>query len=61
MHLHLRDGDMLSLVGPLSSNSFSGALIMPNLVPPVTNKDELLAYKQRVIKACKDGQFHPLL
>jgi dihydroorotase len=61
MHLHLRDGDMLSLVGPLSSNSFSGALIMPNLVPPVTNKDELLAYKQRVIKACKDDNFTPFM
>ena len=44
MHLHLRDGDMLQLVAPLTSNSFSAALIMPNLVPPVTNKDELLAY-----------------
>ena len=38
MHLHLRDGDMLRLVAPLTSNSFSGALVMPNLVPPVTTK-----------------------
>ncbi len=30
MHLHLRDGDMLRLVAPLTSNSFSGALVMPN-------------------------------
>lgn len=42
MHLHLRDGDMLRLVAPLTSNSFSGALVMPNLVPPVTTKDALL-------------------
>ncbi|HHB93870.1 MAG TPA: dihydroorotase, partial [Campylobacterales bacterium] len=31
MHLHLRDGDMLQTVAPLSSNSFAGAIIMPNL------------------------------
>ena len=61
MHLHLRDGDMLQLVAPLTSNSFSAALIMPNLVPPVTNKDELLAYKQRIIKACKDDNFTPFM
>ena len=37
MHLHLRDGDMLKLVAPLSSASFAGAVIMPNLVPPVAD------------------------
>lgn len=31
MHLHLRDGDMMKLVAPLSSASFAGAVIMPNL------------------------------
>ncbi|HHS93243.1 MAG TPA: dihydroorotase, partial [Campylobacterales bacterium] len=38
MHLHLRDEAMLNTVGPLSSETFSGAIIMPNLVPPVTTK-----------------------
>ena len=59
MHLHLRDGDMLKLVGPLTSNTFSGALIMPNLVPPITTKEALLAYKQRIKEACKDDDFEP--
>jgi len=54
MHLHLRDGDMLKTIAPLSSNSFSGAVIMPNLVPPVTTKEELLAYKQRIAEACNN-------
>jgi len=57
MHLHLRDGDMLKLVGPLTSNTFSGALIMPNLVPPVTTKEALLAYKERINEACKEDEF----
>ena len=57
MHLHLRDGDMLKLVGPLTSNTFSGALIMPNLVPPITTKEALLAYKERIKEACSEDDF----
>ncbi|WP_121627201.1 dihydroorotase [Poseidonibacter antarcticus] len=57
MHLHLRDGDMLKLVAPLTSETFSGALIMPNLVPPITTKEALLSYKQRIKDACKDDIF----
>ena len=52
MHLHLRDGAMLETVGPLSSYSFSGAVIMPNLVPPVTDKASLFAYRHRILEAC---------
>ena len=59
MHLHLRDGDMLKLVGPLTSNTFSGALVMPNLVPPITTKEALLSYKQRIKDACKEDKFEP--
>lgn len=61
MHLHLRDKEMLSTVAPLSSKSFSGAVIMPNLVPPVTTKEELLAYKERIKKVCKDDTFTPYM
>ena len=61
MHLHLRDADMLKLVGPLTSNTFSGALIMPNLVPPVTTKEALLSYKDRIKDACKDDNFEPFV
>ncbi|MGJ0358234.1 dihydroorotase [Aliarcobacter cryaerophilus] len=61
MHLHLRDGDMLRLVAPLTSNSFSGALVMPNLVPPITSKDALLSYKSRILEACKNDNFTPYM
>ncbi|MCT7464684.1 dihydroorotase [Aliarcobacter cryaerophilus] len=61
MHLHLRDGDMLRLVAPLTSNSFSGALVMPNLVPPVTTKDALLFYKSRILEASKGDDFAPYM
>jgi dihydroorotase len=56
MHLHLRDNDMLKLVGPLTSKSFTGALIMPNLLPPITTKEALLSYKQRIKEACKENK-----
>jgi dihydroorotase len=61
MHLHLRDGDMLKLVGPLTSNTFSGALIMPNLVPPITTKEALLSYKKRIKEACAGDNFDPFV
>jgi dihydroorotase len=61
MHLHLRDADMLKLVGPLTSNTFSGALIMPNLVPPITTKEALLSYKDRIKDACKEDNFEPFV
>ncbi len=51
MHLHLRDGDMLQTVAPLSARHFAGAIIMPNLLPPVTTRESLLAYKERIHQA----------
>ncbi len=61
MHLHLRDGDMLKKVAPFSSYSFAGAIIMPNLVPPITTIEALLEYKQRILSStCRDN-FKPLM
>ncbi len=51
MHLHLRDGVMLETVAPLTSYTFSGAVVMPNLVPPVTTKEDIIAYKERIMSA----------
>lgn len=34
---------------------------MPNLVPPVTNKEEALAYKGRIMEAFKGTDFTPLM
>lgn len=61
MHLHLRDNEMLELVGPLTSGTFSGAIIMPNLVPPVTTKESVIAYKNRIKKACGSDVFEPYM
>lgn len=61
MHLHLRDGEMLKRVAPLSAYTFSGALVMPNLVPPVTSKEEILEYRSRIIKAIGNENFVPYM
>lgn len=56
MHLHLRDGDMMKLVAPLSAD-FAGAVIMPNLVPPVTDPGAMLAYSERIAEAMGNEPF----
>ena len=35
-HVHLRDGEMLRMVAPYTARQFARAIVMPNLVPPVT-------------------------
>ncbi len=61
MHLHLRDDAMLKTVAPLSAHSFAAAIVMPNLVPPVTTIEALEAYKARIMIACGDENFTPLM
>ena len=61
MHLHLRDGEMLENIAKSSASTFSGAIIMPNLVPPVSNKEEVVAYKQRIMDAIGDEKFTPYM
>lgn len=56
MHLHLRDGDMLKLTAPLSAD-FAGAVIMPNLVPPITTPEMLAAYSARIREAMDSAAF----
>jgi dihydroorotase len=61
MHIHLRDNDMLDLVGPLCAKYFSGALVMPNLVKSVTTKKDVISYKNRIIKSIDDNIFTPYM
>jgi len=61
MHLHLRDGVMLETVAPLSAYSFSGAVVMPNLVPPVASLEDVVAYRERVMAAVPNDYFEPYM
>jgi dihydroorotase len=61
-HLHLRDGEMLGTTVPHTARSFSRAIVMPNLNPPVTTVEQALAYRQRILDALPtDTNFSPLM
>ena len=61
-HLHLRDGAMLAAVLPFTAARFARAIIMPNLVPPVTTAAAAVAYRSRIVEALPEGaRFEPLM
>jgi dihydroorotase len=61
-HLHLRDGAALAAVLPHSVARFARAIVMPNLVPPVTTTAQAHAYRARILAALPPGaHFEPLM
>ena len=61
-HVHFRDGDMLRQVAPWTARQFGRAIVMPNLVPPVTDIAGARAYRERIVAALPAGSdFTPLL
>ena len=60
-HLHVRDDDVLADVVPATAACFGRAIIMPNLVPPITNATEASAYRDRILAAAKGTDFQPLM
>lgn len=61
-HLHLRDGEALTHTVPATSQAFERAIVMPNLVPPVTKADQAEAYRRRIMASVPAGQnFDPLM
>lgn len=59
-HVHLRDGDMLKLVAPYTARQFARAIVMPNLVPPVTTVAQAASYRDRIVAVAGDS-FTPLM
>ena len=61
-HVHLRDGAMLAACAVHTARQFARAIIMPNLVPPVTTVAEAAAYRDRIRAAVPaDLKFEPLM
>ncbi|MFE8073200.1 dihydroorotase [Marinobacteraceae bacterium S3BR75-40.1] len=61
-HLHVRDGDVLQHVVPYTAERFGRAIIMPNLVPPITTAEQAIAYRQRILAPLDEGSaFNPLM
>jgi dihydroorotase len=61
-HLHFRDADMLAETVPATARCFKRAIVMPNLVPPITDARMALAYQQRIVDAIpENNNFTPLM
>ncbi|QEY18700.1 dihydroorotase [Cellvibrio sp. KY-GH-1] len=61
-HIHLRDGAVLTRTVGDAAAQFARAIVMPNLVPPVMNTEQALAYKARIQAARPAGNhFEPLM
>ena len=52
-HVHLRDGAMLAAVVRFTARQFARAIVMPNLVPPVTDVATARAYRERILTALR--------
>jgi dihydroorotase len=51
---------MLRAVTPYTARQFARAIVMPNLVPPVTSPEAAAAYRERIVAAAGPG-FTPLM
>ncbi len=61
-HLHLRDGKSLRTTVPATARTFARAIVMPNLLPPVTTVGAALAYRDRINAEIPEGaSFNPLM
>ncbi len=61
-HVHLRDGAALAHTVPATARCFARAIVMPNLVPPVTTVAQAHAYRERIVaQVPAGGAFEPLM
>ncbi len=61
-HAHLRDGNLLKQVAGFTARQFARAIVMPNLVPPITTVAHAEAYRSRIISALSgSADFKPLM
>ncbi len=61
-HVHFREGAVLRAVVPFTARQFARAIVMPNLVPPVTDGARARAYRDEIMAALPPGSdFEPLM
>lgn len=61
-HLHLRDGELMRHVIGYTSEVFARAIVMPNLVPPLTTVAAIDRYREQITAAIPSGhRFEPLM
>lgn len=61
-HIHLRDGDALKLTVADAARYYGRAIVMPNLVPPVTTTEQASKYRDDIFaNTPKASSFKPLM
>ena len=60
MHVHFRDGNILSLVVPETDNIYKNCVVMPNTIPPITTGNMAKKYKSKIEKLIRKG-LNPLM
>lgn len=61
-HVHFRDDELLNTTVPATAAMFGRAVVMPNLVPPVTSVAAALEYRERILAALpEESAFDPLM
>ncbi|TVZ39956.1 dihydroorotase [Alteromonadaceae bacterium 2753L.S.0a.02] len=61
-HIHLRDGQALTTTVADAARSFARVIVMPNLVPPITQAQQVLDYRARIMESVPGGvSFEPLM
>ena len=60
-HVHFRDGEVLRAVAPYTAAHFKRAIVMPNLLPPVTTAKMAADYRARILAATAGSGFVPLM
>ncbi len=61
-HIHLRSGASLQHTVKDAAKQFARAIVMPNLVPPVTNVEQADDYRQAILRHTTESMdFEPLM
>ncbi len=61
-HIHLRNGQVLADTVRDAARQFARAIIMPNLVPPVTTVEMANVYRRQIVDRVPSGyHFNPLM
>ena len=61
-HVHFREGAMLEKLVYETSKLYNRAIVMPNLINPITNSKKALIYKKQILRFSKNNKyFNPLL
>lgn len=61
-HVHFRDGLLLNDTVNATATHFGRALVMPNLSPALTRLQDILAYRERILKSLiPENPFEPMM